>query len=213
MPEIVNPLAEAYAAQYSSPEDALLAAIAAETNQSHNQPHMLSGRLQGRFLEIISRLIRPERILEIGTMVGYSTICLARGLQNGGKLHTIELRAQDADIAENNFYKAGMEQHIILHRGNALEIIPTLDETWDLVFLDADKVNYIAYYELVKPRLRKGGCILADNVLFHGTVLTDEKKGKNTKAVHEFNQHVQRDNDMETVILTIRDGLMMSIKK
>ena len=181
--------------------------------QSHAQPHMMSGHLQGQFLEIISKLIRPKRILEIGTMVGYSSICLAKGLVEEGILHTIEMREQDAAIAKGNFIKAGLHEKIQVHVGDALEIIPKLNETWDLVFIDADKPGYIKYYELVKPRLRSGAVILADNVLFHGDVLQKEIKGKNAKAIHAFNEMLAADDEVEKIMLTLRDGLFLIRKK
>ena len=211
--EIIHPKAEVYAAIYSSAEDELLKNIAAETMQSHADPHMMSGHLQGQFLEIISKLIQPKRILEIGTMIGYSSICLAKGLAADGQLHTIELREEDAAIARNHFSKAGLNEKIQLHVGNAVEIIPQLRETWDLVFIDADKPGYSKYYELVKPRLRKGGLILADNVLFHGEVLTDVLKGKNAKAIQAFNELVAADDEVEKMMLTVRDGLFLIRKK
>lgn len=211
--ELINPKAEVYAALFSSKEDVVLQRIAAETEQSHKQPHMLSGHLQGQFLEIISKLVQPKRILEIGTMVGYSTICLAKGLAADGLLHTIEMREADAAAAQLNFEQAGMQGCIQLHVGNALEIIPQLNETWDLVFIDADKTSYAIYYELVKPRLRSGGLILADNVLFHGDVLEEEIKGKNGKAVHAFNEMVAADDEVEKIMLTLRDGLFLIRKK
>ena len=211
--ELVHPLAEAYASKYSTTEDGLLKQIVSETQQVHAQPHMLSGHLQGQFLEIISKLIQPNRILEIGTMVGYSSICLAKGLTKGGQLHTIELREEDAAIARANFNRAGMEHCIQLHVGNAAVIIPHLNEEWDLVFLDADKTGYETYYQLVKPRLKKGGIILADNVLFHGDVLTEEIKGKNAKAIQAFNEMVAADDEVEKMMLTLRDGLFLIRKK
>lgn len=211
--ELINPKAEAYAAVFSSKEDEVLQRIAAETEQSHKQPHMLSGHLQGQFLEIISKLVQPQRILEIGTMVGYSSICLAKGLAVDGVLHTIEMREADAAIAQANFEQAGLQERIQLHIGNALEIIPQLNETWDLVFIDADKTGYARYYELIKPRLRSGGLILADNVLFHGDVLEDEIKGKNGKAVHAFNELIAADDEVEKIMLTLRDGLFLIRKK
>lgn len=211
--EFIHPKAEAYAASYSSQEDAVLAAIHRATTEQHPQPHMLSGALQGKFLEIISHLLRPYRILEIGTMVGYSTICLAKGLAEGGVVHTIELRETDAAIARENFERAGINEKVHLHVGNALELIPQLEEEWDLVFLDADKVSYCEYYELVKPRLKKGGCLLADNVLFHGEVIHDDIKGKNAKAIHAFNERVAADEEVEKVMITMRDGLFLIRKK
>lgn len=211
--ELINPKAEKYAASFSSAEDALLQLIAAETEQLHTQPHMMSGHLQGQFLEIISKLVCPKRILEIGTMIGYSSICLAKGLDVDGVLHTIEMREADAALAKNNFIRAGLSNAIQLHVGNALEIIPQLQETWDIVFIDADKTGYARYYELVKPRLRSGGLIIADNVLFHGDVLEEPIKGKNGKAVQAFNEMVAADEEMEKVMLTLRDGLFLIRKK
>ena len=187
--------------------------IYVDTYDSHVDPQMLSGHLQGQFLEIISKLLSPKNILEIGTMVGYSAICLAKGLQKGGQLHTIELREKDAAIAKQNFEKANLADRIQIHIGNALEIIPTLQIEWDLVFLDADKVSYSKYYELVKPRLKKGGLILADNVLFHGEVLNDEITGKNAKAIQAFNELVAADETVEKILLTQRDGLFLIRKK
>lgn len=187
--------------------------ISADTYGSHVDPQMLSGHLQGQFLEIISKLLSPKNILEIGTMVGYSAICLAKGLQDGGQLHTIELREKDAAFAKLNFEKANIAHCTQIHIGNALEIIPTLQIEWDLVFLDADKVSYSKYYELVKPRLKKGGLILADNVLFHGEVLNDEITGKNAKAIQAFNELVAADETVEKILLTQRDGLFLIRKK
>ncbi|HLP36463.1 O-methyltransferase [Lacibacter sp.] len=211
--ELINPKAELYAARYSSTEDTVLKTISAETEVSHAQPHMMSGHLQGQFLEIISKLVQPKRILEIGTMIGYSTICLAKGLAADGVLHTIEMREQDAAIAKNNFIRAGVNDRIQLHIGNALDIIPELQETWDFVFIDADKPGYEKYYQLLKPRLRSGALILADNVLFHGDVLEEEIKGKNGKAIHAFNEMVSADDEVEKVMLTLRDGLFLIRKK
>lgn len=210
---MIHPKAEAYAALYSSAEDPVLKQIADETHAVHQQPHMLSGHLQGQFLEIISKLFQPQRILEIGTMVGYSTICLAKGLAQGGIVHTIELREEDATKALQNIERAGLANCIQLHTGNAKEIIPKLNETWDLVFIDADKTSYTEYYNMVKPRLRKGGILLADNVLFHGEVLKEEIKGKNPKAVHAFNEMIAADDEVEKIMLTLRDGLFLIRKK
>jgi caffeoyl-CoA O-methyltransferase len=211
--DIVSPLAHAYAERYSSRETSLLHEIADHTYAHHPQSHMLSGHIQGQFLEMISRLLRPERILEIGTFTGYSALCLAAGLGKGGILHTIELRKEDADIAAENFSRANWQDRIILHRGNALEIIPALDEAWDLVFIDADKVSYEAYYRLALERLKPGGLIIADNVLFHGQVLEAEPEGKSARAIHAFNELVSKDDSVEKVMLTLRDGLLLIRKK
>ncbi|MHA4808168.1 O-methyltransferase [Flavitalea flava] len=211
--DIVNPLAQTYAERFSSPETPLLKEIAAFTYSNHPQSHMLSGPIQGKFLEMISWLLKPRRILEIGTFTGYSALCLAAGLEKGGQLHTIELREEDADIATDYFRRSNWGDRIILHRGNALEIIPALKETWDLVFIDADKVSYSAYYQLVLPKLRPGGVIIADNVLFHGQVLETEIEGKSAKAIHAFNELVAQDESVEKVMVTLRDGLFIIRKK
>ena len=211
--DLIEPLAGAYAERYSSATPPLLEEIAAYTAAHHPEAHMLSGPLQGKFLEIVSRLMRPRRILEIGTFMGYSALCLASGLAEDGRLHTIELRDEDAELAEGNFRRANWQDRIILHRGNALAIIPTLDEMWDLVFIDADKPGYIDYYRLVMPRLRRGGLVLADNVLFHGQVLQPEIEGKSAKAIQAFNEMVAADKSVEKVMLTVRDGLFVIQKK
>jgi len=210
---MIDPLAQAYAQRYSSATGPLLQGIQAYTESHHPEAHMLSGPLQGKFLELISMLLRPRRILEIGTFMGYSALCLAAGLAEDGRLHTIELRQEDADLAADNFRRANCQDRIILHRGNALAIIPALDEVWDLVFIDADKVGYGAYYRLVLPRLRTGGLIIADNVLFHGEVLQKEVEGKSAKAIQAFNELVAADETVEKVMLTIRDGLFFIRKK
>lgn len=211
--EIIDPRAQGYAERYSSPLSPLLNEIAAYTAAHHSEPHMLSGPLQGRLLEMVSTLLQPRRILEIGTFMGYSALCLAAGLAPGGRLHTIELRGEDADVAEGFFRRAKREDRIILHRGNALGIIPTLDEVWDLVFIDADKAGYSEYYRLVLPRVRSGGLIIADNVLFHGQVLDSPIEGKSAKGIQAFNELVGADEGVEKVILTVRDGLFFIRKK
>ncbi len=209
---IIDPLVQSYSEKFSSAEDEILTEINHLT-RVHPHGNMLSGHLQGKFLEMISLLMRPKRILEIGTFMGYSALCLAKGLQESGKLHTIEIRPEDALIAAENFRKANMTDRIILHQGNALDIIPSLDEDWDLVFIDADKVGYKAYYSLVLARLCRGGLIIADNVLFYGEVLGREIKGKNAKAIHAFNELVKNDQTVDKVLLTVRDGLLMIRKK
>ncbi|HRO47564.1 O-methyltransferase [Agriterribacter sp.] len=211
--ELLNPLAEAYAEQFSGTQDELLQEVAAYTYETHPHAHMLSGQVQGKLLTMISRMIRPLRILEIGTFTGYSALCLAKGLTADGLLYTIELREEDARKALNFFNKSAVKDRIKLQVGNALEIIPALNESWDLVFIDADKVNYINYYEIVLPQLNRGGFIVADNVLFHGQVLGKNVEGKNAKAIHAFNTHVKQDSRVEQVLLTVRDGLMLIMKK
>lgn len=211
--ELIHPLVEAYAEKYSSPDDALLAQIQRETNEQHPHAHMLSGPVQGKLLNFLSKMIRPEMILEIGTFTGYSALCLAEGLSASGQLHTIELRAEDAATSAANFSKSTRNKQIHLHIGNAKEIIPTLDIKWDLVFIDADKTGYIDYYELIIPRLSENGWIIADNVLFHGQVLEEPISGKSAKAIQAFNEHVFADDRTEKLLLTIRDGLLLIKKK
>lgn len=211
--EWINENANAYSALYTSAEDAFLKEISDYTIGYHPDPGMLSGHVQGKFLQMISYMVRPHNVLEIGTLSGYSALCLAAGLQPGGHLHTIELREKDALIAREFIGKAGFSERITVHTGDALTIIETLKEPWDLVFIDADKINYVNYYEAVLPDLRQGGFILADNVLFHGQVLEEQIKGKNAKAIQAFNEHIKNDNRIESVLLTLRDGLMLIRKK
>ncbi|HEX6915028.1 MAG TPA: O-methyltransferase [Chitinophagaceae bacterium] len=210
--QLVNELAEKYADRFSTVQDELPDRVYRETLSVHPHAHMLSSRLQGLFLSFISTMLQPRHILEIGTFTGYSALCLARGLASDGQLHTIELREADAEVAAGNFKISKAADQIFLHRGNALEIIPSLDYTWDLVFIDADKTSYIDYYEQVIPRMSENGWIVADNVLFHGKVLEENISGKNARAVHAFNEHVAADPRTEQVMLTVRDGLML-IKK
>jgi predicted O-methyltransferase YrrM len=207
--ELVNPIVQSYAEHFSSAEDDLLKEINAWTLQHHTGYQMLSGHLQGKVLEMLSWMIRPRRILEIGTFTGYSALCLAKGLTAGGQLHTIELREADSAVARGFFDRSSFSSQIILHTGNALSIIPELDETWDLVFIDADKPAYIEYFNLILPKVRQNGFILADNIFFHGEALEDNPKGKNGKAIRAFNEFISGRKDIEKVILTLRDGLYL----
>jgi len=211
--ELVNSKAEQYAKTNTSALDELLSEIEVFTNTHHPHAQMLSGHVQGKVLELFSCMIQPKRILEIGTFTGFSALCLAKGLQAEGQLHTIELREEDAETAKRYFIRSGVNEKISLHVGDALKLIPSITETWDLVFIDADKVNYIPYYELTLPAVKKGGWIIADNVLFHGDVLQDEVKGKNAKALSAFNDHVRNDDRVQQAMLTIRDGLLLIQKK
>ena len=210
--EIISTLAENYIEKYTTAENTLVAKINRETLENHPHAHMLSGHVQGKFLSFLSQIIQPRYILEIGTFTGYSALCLLEGLSGEGALHTIEIRQEDADTALKNFKVAENNNLITLHVGNAKDIIPGLPYEWDLVFIDADKVSYIEYYELVLPRLSKKGIIIADNVLFHGQVLEQPIKGKNAVAIDAFNNHVNNDPRVEQVMLTVRDGLLL-IKK
>ncbi|HTB51248.1 MAG TPA: O-methyltransferase [Ferruginibacter sp.] len=206
--EILLNILEQYAENFSSPGNELIHEVAEKTVQTHPHAHMLSGHLQGKFLEMISCLLQPKRILEIGTYTGFSALCLAKGVPENGQLHTIELRQADATTAQNNFDRSPAKEKIKLHVGDAHQIIPTLNETWDLVFIDADKTGYIDYYELILPLVKHNGLIIADNVLFHGEVLNENIKGKNAKAIHAFNEHIKKDDRVEQVLLTVRDGLL-----
>lgn len=207
--DIVLPQAQAYCENYTSPEDALLHEVAEYTYAHHQHSHMLSGHLQGKFLEMVSCMIRPRRILEIGTFTGYSALCLAKGLQPDGQLHTIELRDDDAARAKSYFDRSNYKEKIILHIGHALNIVGELDEQWDLVFLDADKENYSNYFQRVFPLVKSNGFILADNVLFHGQVLETPVRGKNAKAIQAFNDMILARTDVEMVMLPLRDGLYL----
>jgi len=207
--DIVNPLAEAYAASYTSAESSLISEVAAFTLEHHPMRHMLSGHVQGKFLEMISWMIRPRRILEIGTFTGYSALCLASGLATGGQLHTIELRETDAATARKYFERSVFKEQLFLHIGDAATIIDELEESWDLVFIDADKTGYLDYFNRVLPKVNTNGFILADNVLFHGEVLAGNKKGKNGNAIQAFNEALISRTDIEQVLLPMRDGLLL----
>jgi caffeoyl-CoA O-methyltransferase len=207
--DITNPIAQQYAERYTSLEDELLKEVERFTVAHHPKHHMLSGHLQGKFLEMISHMIKPRRVLEIGTFTGYSALCLAKGLAEDGELHTLELREEDAATAKQFFAKSFFSQKIILHIGDALKKIGELNETWDLVFIDADKENYIHYFNLVLPQLKQNGFILADNTLFHGQVLEENVKGKSAKAIQAFNDFLLTRTDVEKVLLPLRDGLSL----
>ncbi len=210
--ELINPIAQAYAEHFSPQRDPLLNQIEKDS-QSHPEKQMLSGPLQGKLLEMISLITQPRYILEIGTFLGYSALCLAKGLKPGGELHTLEVREETAAVARENFKKSKTSNKIILHTGNALEVLENLDKPWDLVFIDADKTGYSDYYRFLLPKLRSGCLILADNVLFHGQVLEEKLKGKNAAAIQAFNELVLQDTGVDKVMLTIRDGLLLIRKK
>ena len=211
--ELINQLVQEYAEKFSSPEDALLKEVNDFTSTNHPEYHMLSGHLQGKFLEMASMMIRPRRILEIGTFTGYSALCLVKGLSDDGLLHTIELREKDAATAKVFFDRSAYKEKIILHTGDAKKIVSTLEETFDLVFIDADKSGYIEYFNLVFPKLKKNGFIFADNVFFHGQAIETQSTGKNAKAIKDFNQFINERDDIEKMILTLRDGLYLIRKK
>ncbi|HEY4936929.1 MAG TPA: O-methyltransferase [Puia sp.] len=210
--DLLNPKAQTYAEKYSPQEDAVLIEIEVQA-RLHPEVQMLSGTLQGKFLEMISKLLNPTYILEIGTFLGYSALCLAKGLKSGGELHTLEIDEEAAAVARANFKKSKTGNKIILHTGNALELLNNLDKPWDLVFIDADKTGYSDYYRALVPKLKSGCLIMADNVLFHGQVLEKEIKGKSAKAIQAFNEMVLADDRMEKMMLTLRDGVYLIRKK
>ena len=211
--ELINPLVQEYAERFSSAEDALLKEVADFTIANHPDHQMLSGHLQGKFLEMASLMIRPRRILEIGTFTGYSALCLAKGLTDDGLLHTIELRKDDAVTAKGFFDRSAYKEKIILHTGDAKKIVSRLEETFDLIFIDADKPGYIEYFNLVFSKLKENGFIFADNVFFHGQAIETEPTGKNAKAIKAFNQFINERTDIEKMIITLRDGLYLIRKK
>jgi caffeoyl-CoA O-methyltransferase len=203
-----------YCEKHTSEEDPLLKHIQRETFAKVLMPRMLSGHLQGKTLEMLVKLLRPKTILEIGTFTGYSGICMARGLGEKGKLITLDVNDEIEFMVRGFFEKSGLANKIEYHIGNALDIIPTLGGNFDMVFIDADKANYINYYNLIVDRVNPGGIILADNVLWSGKVLVEEgeKIDKDTKIILDYNRMVHEDPRVENVLLPIRDGLMLARK-
>ena len=202
---------EDYIEKHSEKEPALLADLNKETYQKILLPRMLSGHFQGRVLSMLSKLIRPVHILEIGTYTGYSALCLCEGMQKNGQLHTIDIKEELVDFQRKHFDKSPWGKQIIQHLGEAVDIIPTIDLKFDLVFIDADKENYLNYFELIVPKMNKGGIILSDNVLWSGKVLEPlNPKDLSTKILLEYNHLVATDPRVETVLLPIRDGLTIS---
>lgn len=207
----ISPELEDYIEQHSEKEPALLAALNKETYQKILLPRMLSGHFQGRVLSMLSKLIRPLNILEIGTYTGYSALCLCEGMQKGGQLHTIDIKEELVDFQRKHFDKSPWGSQIVQHLGEAIHIIPTLELKFDLVFIDADKENYLEYFELILPKMNQGGIILSDNVLWSGKVLEPlNPKDVSTKVLLEYNQLLATDPRVETVLLPIRDGLTVS---
>ena len=212
MPDVILPQAQQYAERYTSAADALLEEVAAFTTAHHPKSHMLSGHLQGRFLAMVSHMIKPKFVLEIGTFTGYSALCLAEGLQPDGELHTLENRPDDAATAQAFFNRSPHKNTIHLHVGDAVMVLQTLVRPWDLVFLDAAKTEYITYFNQVFPNLAPNGFILADNVFFHGEVF-DPPRGKNAVAVQAFNDFIDARTDVEKMMLPLRDGVYLIRKK
>lgn len=205
---------EAYIEDHSENEPELLQQLSRETHQKILQPRMLSGHYQGRVLSMISKLVRPKYILEIGTYTGYSALCLAEGLEKDGQLHTIDVNEELVEFQRRYFDASNFGNQIHQHLGPALDIIPQLKNNFDLVFIDADKENYSTYFHLIIDRLNPGGILLSDNVLWSGKVLEPLKNDdKSTKALMAYNQLLKEDDRVETVLLPIRDGLTLSRKK
>ena len=202
---------EDYIEQHSEKEPVLLAAFCKETYQKILLPRMLSGHFQGRVLSMLSKLIRPLNILEIGTYTGYSALCLCEGMQENGQLHTIDIKEELIDFQRKHFDKSPWGNQIVQHLGEAVAIIPTIELKFDLVFIDADKENYLNYFELILPKMNKGGVILSDNVLWSGKVMEPlHPNDVPTKVLIEYNQLLATDSRVETVLLPIRDGLTVS---
>jgi len=201
----------AYAEQHTSKETDVLHNLYRETHIKTIMPQMIAGHLQGAFLSMMSMMIQPKQILEVGTFTGYSAICLCSGLQENGMLHTIDINEELQSMQKQYFEEAGVSKKITTYVGNALNIIPAIDATFDLVFLDADKINYANYYDMVFDKVRKGGYIVADNVLWSGKIL-DEQKDKDTAALDSYNKKIQADERMQNILLPIRDGIMIARK-
>lgn len=209
LPDNIN----VYTEDHTSPESDLLEKINRDTQANVLQPRMLSGHLQGRVLAMFSKMIKPKRVLEIGTYTGYSALCFAEGLAEGGLIHTIDINEELKDRINKYFSDSEYADQLKLHIGNALDIVPSLEETWDLVFIDADKENYINYYNLVIDHLSVGGYIIADNVLWSGKVLNDPQSlDLDTRVLAEYNAMVQADKRVENVLFPVRDGLMVCRK-
>ena len=213
MSDIVNNKIEDYIRKNSSKEPKILKDLNKETYLKVLNPRMLSGHIQGRFLSIITKLIKPKKILEIGTYTGYSAICMAEGLIENGIIHTIDINEELVSIQNKYFAKSKCKNSIIQHVGDARNIIKSINEKFDLVFLDADKENYIEYYELVIEKVRKGGLIIADNVLWTGKVVEPEKDDDElTQYLIDFNKMINEDDRVENIILPLRDGLNIILK-
>lgn len=205
---------EEYALKNSDAELDVLKRLNRETHLKMTMPQMLSGHMQGLMLQMFSKMIRPKNILEIGTFTGYSAICMAQGLQEGGKLHTIDVNEEFKEIITRYIKEAGLQDKITLHIGSAVNILPMLKEEFDLVFIDADKENYSTYYDIVFPKVKQGGYIIADNVLWSGKILNSPMKMDiETKSLHDYSRKIQSDSRVENVLLPLRDGLMIVRKK
>jgi predicted O-methyltransferase YrrM len=204
---------KSYLESSCDPESDLLKQIDRETHLKVSLPRMLSGHYQGRVLSMLSKLVKPQRILEVGTFTGYASLCLAEGLSKDGILHTIDINAELEDMVRSSFSKSDLGSQIIYHIGNALEIIPNLDEVFDLIFIDADKKNNETYYNLTIDKLRSGGLIIVDNVLWSGKVIGEKKTDSATTSISDFNEMIHSDQRVEKLILPVRDGVYIIRKK
>lgn len=202
-----------YCVDHTTPEDDLLSKLNRETHAKVLQSRMLSGHIQGRFLSMLSHMVQPKLILEIGTYTGYSALCLAEGLAENGKIITIDVNEELEDFVRDFFKQSPLHDKIDFRIGNALELIPIIADSFDIVFIDADKMNYKNYYDLVIDKVRTGGYIIADNVLWSGKVSNPAAKDKDTLNIREFNKMIQDDARVENILLPIRDGLMVVRKK
>ena len=209
----MNNKLELFLLEHTSPEDPVLEDLYRQTHIRFVNPNMATGHLQGKFLEFISMMIRPENILEVGTFTGYSAICLAKGLKPGGKLITIELNDELTAFSHSYFCRAGADSKITQLTGNALDIIPGLDIMFDLIFIDGDKREYVEYYRLIIDKVKPGGFILADNVLWGGKVLEKETTDLQAQGIINFNEMIRNETIIDYVIIPIRDGLMLIRKK
>lgn len=210
--EFIDPLLDQYVCEHSSQEGELLKKINRETHLEVLQPRMLSGHFQGRVLSMFSKMIKPNRILEIGTYTGYSALCLAEGLTAEGKLVTIDVNEELENRVRGYFNSSDFSNKITYLVGDAIQLIPTINEKWDIVFIDADKLNYLNYYQLVFDSVKVGGYIIADNVLWSGKVIDPKKQDRETNLLREYNQFVHNDPRVEEVLFPIRDGLMVARK-
>ncbi|SFI41010.1 O-methyltransferase [Halpernia frigidisoli] len=201
-----------YLESKTSNEPEILKKLRKETYQKTTQPHMISGLQQGRLLSIISKLISPKNILEIGTFTGYATLCLAEGLAKDGKIFTIDKNEELAYLSEKYFSESDFSSQINFIKGNALDEIPKLNIDFDLIFIDADKSNYLNYFNLIKPKMKSGSLLLIDNVLWHGKVLEENPKLESTKIIKELNELIAQDEDFENLILPLRDGIQVARK-
>jgi predicted O-methyltransferase YrrM len=206
----MDKLLEKYLREHSTPEDPLLEDLYRQTHIRFVNPNMSTGHLQGKLLEFISRMIKPELILEIGTFTGYSAICLAKGLKPGGKLITIEINDELTEFTQSFFRKSGMEKKIVQITGKAQDIIPQFDYKFDLVYIDGDKREYCEYYNLLIEKVTAGGFIIADNVLWGDKIFDTDTKDPQTRGIIEFNEMIRCDNRIEKIILPIRDGIMIA---